>query len=70
MYAPDERFCNVNDLNQGEKFTYKNNKYMRLPKEVTCYGEKSNAINLDTGTMMQFGSNFLLDLETKILEEV
>ena len=70
MHTIDERFFTVDDLAQGEKFMYKQCKYMVLPKEVTCYGEKSNAINLVTGTMMYFGQKYLLDANTRILEEI
>ena len=64
MYNSEDRFCEFKDLTQGNKFNYKNEKYMVLPKDVTCYGEKSNAINLDTGTIVFFKLDTYIDLDT------
>lgn len=42
----------INDIKQGDKFIYNNNVYMKLPAFVECYGNKTNAVDIITGTMM------------------
>ena len=65
----DERFVTINDLKQGDKFIYKDEQFMILPEHCECFGEKANAVNLRTGTMMYFNPNDWIDLVTMIVEE-
>ena len=65
----DERFVTINDLKQGDKFTYRDEQFMILPEYCECFGEKANAVNLKTGTMMYFNPNDWVDLVTMIVEE-
>lgn len=65
---PDERYDIIESIEQGQKFTYKDEPYMKLPEHVECYGESANAVNLNTGTMIYIKNDKFIDLETMIVE--
>lgn len=69
MFSPDERYITIDELKQGTKFTYKNEHVMKLPPFCECYGEKSNAVDIDTGTMLWLNPNAWVDQETMKVEE-
>lgn len=61
----EDRYVPIEEIKQGEKFTYKGDTLMKLPKHVTCYGESCDAIDLKTGTMLCVNTRYLrIDLET------
>lgn len=61
---PDEKYDIIKSLKQGQKFIYNNQYYMKLPEYVECYGEKANAINMSTATLIYLNENTLIDLDT------
>ncbi|MBQ8218494.1 MAG: hypothetical protein IJZ79_01980 [Bacilli bacterium] len=65
---PDERYDIIESIEQGQKFIYKDEQYMKLPEHVECYGEPANAVNLNTGTMIYIKNDKFIDLETMIVE--
>lgn len=69
MYSPDERYITVGELEQGKKFTYKDEPIMKLPEFVECYGEKANAVNIKTGTMLYIEPDTWVDQITMKVEE-
>lgn len=69
MFSPDERYITIGELEQGVKFTYEDKYVMRLPNYCECYGEKSNAVDLDTGTMLWLDPKKWVDQETMKVEE-
>lgn len=50
----------IADLKQGTYFIIDNKIFMKLPEFCSCYGQKSNAINVSSGTMMFFNENTLV----------
>lgn len=65
----DERFDVVDSLKCGQKFIYNDETYMKLPDHVECYGNKVNAINIKTGTLLYFSSSMYIDLITMTIEK-
>ena len=61
----EDRYVPIEEIKQGEKFTYNGDTLMKLPNHVTCYGNSCNAIDIKTGTMLDINSlNLRIDLET------
>lgn len=69
MFSPDERYITIGELEQGQKFTYKDESVMKLPPFVECYGEQANAVNLKTGTMLWLDPDKWVDQVTMKVEE-
>lgn len=52
----------IDTISQGTKFIYNDNIYMKLPNHVECYGNKSNAIDILTGTMVYINDNTVVNV--------
>ena len=69
MFSPDERYITIGELEQGTKFTYKEDSVMKLPPFCECYGEHANAVNIKTGTMLWLDPDKWVDQVTMTVEE-
>lgn len=69
MFSADERYITIDELDQGTKFISKDDTVMKLPECCECYGEKVNAVNIRTGTMLWLNPSKFVDRETMKVEE-
>lgn len=54
--------CKLCNLRQGQKFIYRDTIMMRLPENVTCFGETANVINIETGTLEKMSLDTEIDI--------
>ena len=63
-----DKYCTMHSLKQGQKFTFNNRMYMKLPDEVECYNRPANAVDIITGTVIYINTNRLVNLTTMTVE--
>ena len=61
-------YTTVKELEQGTKFTYDGQSVMKLPRHTECYGNKCNAVNLHSGTMLWITPQTKVNLDTMTCE--
>lgn len=69
MLSENDKYKTIKELEQGTKFYYRDEQYLKLPPHVECYGNPCNAVEIKTGTMMNLRETMLVDMDTMIASE-
>ena len=69
MLSENDKYKTIKELEQGTKFYYRDEQYLKLPPHVECYGNPCNAVEIKTGTMMNIRKTMLVDMDTMIASE-